>query len=248
MTASANSGILIGGLSGSGAFHHKCSGNHTPKPLGSQANFVINFCQILFDPKPRELHLEEPPMRVSDDRYTRDRQRLDLALRLIRHEARTYTIRQWTGLSDDRIRKLYRSYCLDQDTHTVLRHRGKSPRQAAFFFRSPEVTFHAAQLASLYLIYGLVGTAMGALESRYRVGSLESGTLLCQAYEAYLELHTPVSISFEHAWFLLLALARRDEVDISRCDECGGLRLRDLLARRSQACGNCDQGSPGRTH
>ena len=49
-------------------------------------------------------------MRVSDDRYTRDRQRLDLALRLIRHEARTFTIRQWTGLSDDRIRKLYRSY------------------------------------------------------------------------------------------------------------------------------------------
>ena len=50
-------------------------------------------------------------MRVSDDRYTRDRERFDLALRLIRHEARTFTIRQWTGLSDDRIRKLYRSYC-----------------------------------------------------------------------------------------------------------------------------------------
>ncbi|MGO8854603.1 MAG: hypothetical protein ACLQO1_02655 [Steroidobacteraceae bacterium] len=45
-------------------------------------------------------------MRVSDDRYTRDRQRLDLALRLIHHEARTFTIRQWTGLSDDRIRKV----------------------------------------------------------------------------------------------------------------------------------------------
>ena len=28
----------------------------------------------------------------------------------IRHEARTHTIRAWTGLSDDRIRKLYRSY------------------------------------------------------------------------------------------------------------------------------------------
>jgi hypothetical protein len=45
-------------------------------------------------------------MRVSDDRYTRDRLRLDLAQRLIHHEARTFTIRQWTGLSDDRIRKL----------------------------------------------------------------------------------------------------------------------------------------------
>ena len=71
-------------------------------------------------------------MRVSDDRYTRDRERLDLALRLIRHEARTYTIRQWTGLSDDRIRKLYRSYCTDLQSAEVLRHRGKSPRQAAY--------------------------------------------------------------------------------------------------------------------
>src|SRR5271168_161294 len=177
-------------------------------------------------------------MRVSDDRYTRDRQKLDLALRLIRHEARTFTIRQWTGLSDDRIRKLYRSYCQNDAPRAVTRHRGKSPRQAAFFFRNPEVTFHAAQLASLFLIYGLVGAAGGGLESRYRVGSLDSGTLLCQAYEAYLELHAPVSISFEHAWFLLLALARRDEVGTARCEDCGGLRLRDLLARRNQGCGN----------
>jgi hypothetical protein len=46
----------------------------------------------------------------------------------------------------------------------------------------------------------------------------------------------------------LLALARRDEVGMAHCDECGGLRLRDLLARRKQTCGNCDQGSRGRTH
>src|SRR5271154_12008 len=162
-------------------------------------------------------------MRVSDDRYTRDRQRLDLALRLIRHEARTYTIRQWTGLSDDRIRKLYRSYVLNNQAASVIRHRGKSPRQAAFFFRNPEVNFHAAQLASLFLMYGLMGAAGGSVESRYRVGSLESGALLCRAYEAYLDLHAPASISFEHAWFLLLALARRDEVGVERCAGCGGL-------------------------
>lgn len=182
-------------------------------------------------------------MRVSDDRYTRDRQRLDLALRLIRHEARTFTIRQFTGLSDDRIRKLYRSYCMDKTAQAVVRHRGKSPRQAAFFFRNPEVTFHAAQLASLFLIYGLVGPASGGLESRYRVGSLDSGILLCQAYEAYLELHAPARISFEHAWFLLLAVARRDEVSMARCGDCDGLRLFDLLARHKQACGNCHLGS-----
>jgi hypothetical protein len=49
-------------------------------------------------------------MRISDDRYSRERQSLDLALRFLRHEARTQTIRTWTGLTDDRIRNLYRSY------------------------------------------------------------------------------------------------------------------------------------------
>lgn len=179
-------------------------------------------------------------MRVSDDRYTRDRERLDLALRLIQHEARTYTIRQWTGLSDDRIRKLYRSYVLHQDAKRVLRHRGKSPRQAAFFFKSPELEFQAAQLASLFVGHGLLcGSALG-VESRYRLGALESGALLCQAYEAYEDLHFPARISFEHAWFLLLALARRDEVGIARCPTCLGVRLRDLLAKRRSACANCE--------
>jgi hypothetical protein len=164
---------------------------------------------------------------------------LDLALRLIRHEARTFTIRQWTGLSDDRIRKLYRSYVMNQDVRRVLRHRGKSPRQAAYFFRNPELNFQSAQLASLYVMYGLLIASDAGLEPHYRVGSLESGTLLCRAYEAYLELHAPASISFEHAWFLLLALARHDEVGISRCGICGGVRLRDLLSRHKLACGTC---------
>ena len=190
-------------------------------------------------------------MRVSDDRYTRDRQRLDLALRLIRHEARTFTIRQWTGLSDDRIRKLYRSYVMNLDAQRVSRHRGKSPRQAAFFFRNAELNFHSTQLASLYVMYGLLSGTDSRLEPHFRVGSLESGTLLCQAYEAYLELHAPASISFEHGWFLLMALARRDEVAISRCSVCGGVRLRDLLAKHRLVCCTCDptaaSSAPGTT-
>jgi hypothetical protein len=179
-------------------------------------------------------------MRVSDDRYTRDRERLDLALRLIRHEARTFTIRQWTGLSDDRIRKLYRSYVLEGDSNAVMRHRGKSPRQSAYFFRNPELSFQASQLASLFIAYGLLYAGALGLEPRYRVSSLDSGALLCQAYEAYTELHAPVRITFEHAWFLLMALARRDEIGAARCTVCGGVRLRDLLAKRRSSCANCE--------
>lgn len=179
-------------------------------------------------------------MRISDDRYTRDRQRLDLAERFIRHEARTFTIRQWTGLSDDRIRKLYRTYVTTHEGRCVVRHRGKSPRQPAYFFRNPELNFQASQLASLYLVYGLLYVSKMGLESHYRVGSFESGTLLCQVYEAYCAFHAPASISFEHAWFLLIALARHDELALARCPDCGGVRLRDLLSKRRVACGNCE--------
>ena len=45
-------------------------------------------------------------MRIHDDRYNRDRRRFEVALRFIQHEARTHTIRIWTGLTDDRIRKV----------------------------------------------------------------------------------------------------------------------------------------------
>ena len=72
-------------------------------------------------------------MRISDNRYQRDHMRLDLALRFLGHGARTHTIRAWTMLSDDRIRKLYRSYVYTVDD--APRHRGKSPQQAAFFMR-----------------------------------------------------------------------------------------------------------------
>ena len=180
-------------------------------------------------------------MRVSDDRYTRDRQQFDLALRLIHHEARTFTIRQWTGLSDDRIRKLYRSYVLSGEARAVTRHRGKSPRQAAFFFRNPELNFHAAQLASLFLMYGLMAGGARGIEPRYRLGSLESGALLCRAYEAYIEMHTAREHLLRTRLVSAPALARRDEVGIARCTICGGVRLRDLLARRKLACGNCER-------
>jgi hypothetical protein len=40
------------------------------------------------------------------------------------------------------------------------------------------------------------------------------------------------------------ALARRDEVGMARCSSCGGLRLRDLLARHKQTCTHCNHGAP----
>ena len=49
-------------------------------------------------------------MRATDDRYRAEQAKFELAMRMIRHEARTGTIRYFTGLNDDRIRKLYTTY------------------------------------------------------------------------------------------------------------------------------------------
>ncbi len=48
-------------------------------------------------------------MRVTDHRYAAELDKFNLAVRMIRHEARTGTIRACTGFSEDRIRKIYNS-------------------------------------------------------------------------------------------------------------------------------------------
>jgi hypothetical protein len=189
-------------------------------------------------------------MRVSDDRYSRDRLRFDLAVRMIRHEARTCTIRVWTGLTDDRIRKLYRSYVQHAPSTPVRRHRGKSPRQVSFFMRTPAVHFEATTLASLFCMLGLVPPPGSGPQRSSPPMSLEWGEFFCQAYESYLALHATPRVSFEHAWFLLLALLHQDELRLRACSACGGLCLVDAFGPAGSMCSRCARlpGSPRPGH
>ncbi|MGQ0834246.1 MAG: hypothetical protein ACT4O5_04860 [Gammaproteobacteria bacterium] len=177
-------------------------------------------------------------MRVSDDRYSRDRQRLDVALRFIRHEARTHTIRAWTGLTDDRIRKLYRSYLCGNEGAVVARHRGKSPQQTAFFTRTARVQQESAVFASLCSLLGVVPPRHVGDAARTLPG-VSRGELLCQAFEAYRALIASPQITFEHAVFLVTALARGDELRLSGCEDCGSLFVADRLALRGTRCSHC---------
>ncbi|HEY8508057.1 MAG TPA: hypothetical protein VIL32_06865 [Steroidobacteraceae bacterium] len=176
-------------------------------------------------------------MRVSDDRYSRDRLRLDLALRFIRHQARTQTIRAWTGLTDDRIRKLYRSYIAELPG-LPARHRGKSPQQASFFTRTPRMQQETAVLASLLCLLGVVPSQTSS-ETARSIPGVARGELLCQAFEAYRALIPSPQITFEHAVFLVFALARGDELKLSGCSECGSLVVVDHLSMKDVRCGAC---------
>src|SRR5688500_8817581 len=162
-------------------------------------------------------------MRISDDRYSRDRLRLDLALRFIHHEARTHTIRAWTGLTDDRIRKLYRTYLHEAGGGGVTRHRGKSPRQAAFFTRSLRMRREAAVVASVGSLFGLITPRAGRASaivvgrSTQAAPDVARGALLCEAFEAYRALMGDTQISFEHAVYLVGALHTGDELRVAHC-------------------------------
>jgi len=183
-------------------------------------------------------------MRISDDRYSRDRLRLDLALRFIHHEARTHTIRAWTGLTDDRIRKLYRTYLYEAGGVGVARHRGKSPRQAAFFTRSLRMRREAAVFASVSSLYGLITpqtvTIDRAIDRAAQPAlTVARGALLCEAFETYRALVGEPQISFEHAVFLLGALHSGDELRVAHCRECCGVLVTDRLTLRTPVCNDC---------
>lgn len=179
-------------------------------------------------------------MRISDDRYSRDRLRLDLALRFIHHEARTHTIRAWTGLTDDRIRKLYRTYLCEAGGIRVARHRGKSPRQAAYFTRSLRMRREAAVFASVSSLFGLISPQSISFDrSMLPMPNVARGALLCEAFEAYRALVNEPQISFEHAVFLVGALDSGDELRVAHCRDCAGVLVTDRLALRAPLCNEC---------
>ena len=177
-------------------------------------------------------------MRVTDHRYAGERNRFDLALRMIRLEARTCTIRQCTGLSDDRIRKLYKTY-FPVSGLSLRRRRGKPPRQTSYYFKSAWMQFEATTLAALAAVFGLMrvtpprGTLLAAPETP------EYGHLLCQAFETYKQIHKHHRISFEHAWGLFDAISKSEELVFETCKRCDGVYLHDALDIVSPICPGC---------
>lgn len=176
---------------------------------------------------------KEVSMQITTDRYFRDRQRHDLALRMIRHEARTCTIRTCTALTDDRIRRLCKTLARHQND--MRRRRGKAPRQISFFTRTVHMQFEASFLTSVFASFGLLRSVAPLSEP-----SIEFGELFCDAYETHLQLLQTARISFEHAWFLLQLLTRGSALRIMKCRHCYSRYLRDGLNVARLTCPVCE--------
>jgi hypothetical protein len=178
-------------------------------------------------------------MRLTDDRYAGERRQFELALRMIRHEARTRTIRECTGLSDDRIRKLYSSYFLHRTD--IKRRRGKSPRQVQRYVKSPVDQLQATTLVALFCAGFLI-----RIDENNRVHAcwprpdVEFGHRLCRAYETYLVLHDDARLNFEWAWNLLHCISYNDELYLAVCGFCETRYVQDSYALDSRTCPTCE--------
>lgn len=178
-------------------------------------------------------------MRATDNRYAGERERFDLAIRMIEHEARTGTIRLCTGFTEDRIRKICASYYPGQGA--VRRRRGKTPSQIGPFVSSARRQGEASLLTVLFVHTGVVqldGDSR-ALHA-FAVPGLALGLGLCEAFEAYRALHPEPQLSFEWAWNLYRCLVSRRELRLAWCALCEGPYVQDAYALDYERCPFCE--------
>ena len=181
-------------------------------------------------------------MRISDDRYSRDRQRYELAWRLIGHEARTSTIVRWTGLSQYQVRRIFRDYGRGRGRSEIYRLRGIPPHILAFFWRSQELHHEAVVLAGLCRELG-VFAAHAPADVERTFPSLERGDRLCDAYEVFKAQFPESQISMEYAVLLVTGLAIGTEVSFGYCKQCARLMIVDRCAVRHDHCLECKSGA-----
>jgi hypothetical protein len=180
-------------------------------------------------------------MRLTDDRYAGERSQFELALRMIRHEARTRTIKDCTGLSDDRIRKLYSTYFRDSGISGVRRRRGKSPRQITRFVKNPAHQLQATTLVALYCAGLLLRVGKdNSVHSCWPRPDVEYGHRVCRAFETYLMLHEEPLLNFEWAWNLLQSICYNDELYLAICSACRACYVQDAYALDLKTCPACE--------
>jgi len=175
-------------------------------------------------------------MRATDHRYRGEKAKFELAIRMIGHEARTGTIRFWTGLSDDRIRKLYTSYFKYGDA-PVRRRRGRSPTQVAPLIKTPLRALESGVFVNLLIANGLLSA--DSSQAPKLKGNIDLGHRFCECYETYCALVPRANLSFEWGWNLLASLRRGEELGIARCAVCSVGYVVDLLAVPRAGCPVC---------
>ena len=177
-------------------------------------------------------------MRISEDRYARDLRRLHLAERLIRNEVRTGWICGCTGLSADRIRKLFHSYY--QGSGRVVRPRGPSPTALSDFLRS--LRTEASAIGGLALAMGAIPARAASRKPPVRSG-IETGECFLEVFELFRKVAPRSEFDMDRFICLASALTKGEDLQIGHCRNCHGALLVDPLGARRRLCLPCTEDS-----
>jgi hypothetical protein len=174
-------------------------------------------------------------MNEMDDPFCRDRMRIEVARRMVCHQARTQTITHYTNLTRNRLATLRRRWSVSQET----RRRGPPPRSIAIFLRTPRARSEAAALATMCINFDALPIRLltGAAEAR---PPLILADRLCETYEAYRACVPDSKIEFEEMLLLAQELANGDLVKLSICKGCNAAIVLLTCEAPRRTCSHCE--------
>jgi hypothetical protein len=179
-------------------------------------------------------------MRLSDHRYSRDLRRYQVASQMVAHAVRTGTICDWTGLTQDRIRRLSRSYGSVATGAAVRRPRGAAPKSPETLLRTKQLRVETAALAGAMKLLGIIDET-GGVAARVRSARLEFAEQICRAYSMFREVAPHAEISLEQALLVLRQLGPGGTLALESCRACSALMAIDRLAAPQPLCVVCEE-------
>jgi len=154
------------------------------------------------------------------------------ALRMLKFEARTRTIRLATGLSEEQIRRLYHRAAMAK---TSNRHRGRSPSSAGQFTRNHAVQLESSIISGVLIKHGLL---KGRRPKPWLNIGVQYAALFCDAYTEYRHI-AQQPLNFEQAWYFARCLAARGEIYLQHCERCNSHFVRDVNTVLKHQCPVC---------
>ena len=178
-------------------------------------------------------------MRVSNDRYSRDLSSIDVARRMLSYEARTQTIRAWTGLTGDRVRNLARSHGTET-SRAARRLRGPSPSCLPALLATARARQEAGAAAGLCRVLGVFPDEP-VPNARTGLPGLARGQRLLAAFDIFREVIPQARLTLEHLVLLVFAMAEGKSWGLDHCTRCHATILMDRDAMHARRlCGFCE--------
>ena len=176
----------------------------------------------------------------SEDACSRDLRGVQLALRMIRHEARTQTISSWTLVSPKRVRSLSARYRRQTSNTDLSRHRGPPPTKLSNLLKSPHLNLEFSAIAGICQWAGVLPNEAMPQAAKCLPG-IERGERLCYTLELFQAIVPYARVTLDQLILLVTTLAERTEWQLGTCHECSAAILIDLLGSKSTLCASCER-------